>query len=235
MIEDVENSIIEIIKKYISSVPTDNIIAGAPDLKEIKLPLVSFENQKFSVEDLGMGASSGEGKQKVQDKLTGDGKTGEFKLGKTPLRAPLEVEHPPGTPRRETDDYTVDYEKGILKFRLVPGKGKDNISVNYLTRKSVSETRGLKFNLKYNLCAWAKSGKERDSISLDLIKLFLIAKDEMEDKGIVIRATGGRNITGDNIPEGVFGKEIECRVECEVYIDVPYERIRKVEIESKVV
>jgi len=234
MLNDVEDAVIKVLRENLEGIPKENINVKRPDFKKDSLPSISFENVEFKTEDLGMGASSGEKKEGAHDKFSGDNKTEKFNLSKIPLK-PLEiVEHPLGTERREVDDYTVDYEKAIIKFRIPPVRGKDNISVKYFVDKSVGETKGFKFNLKYNLCIWAKDEGERDRITMDVLKTLLMVTDELNDQGIVLRTLGGANIGDEKIPEGVFGKNIECDIESEVYVEVPYERIRKIEVKKEI-
>ncbi|ODS40769.1 MAG: hypothetical protein A7315_15510 [Candidatus Altiarchaeales archaeon WOR_SM1_79] len=116
------------------------------------------------------------------------------------------------------------------KFNL----SKIPFSVKYFVDKSVGETKGFKFNLKYNLCIWAKDEGERDRITMDVLKTLLMVTDELNDQGIVLRTLGGANIGDEKIPEGVFGKNIECDIESEVYVEVPYERIRKIEVKKEI-
>jgi len=234
MLNDVEDAIIKVLRENLKRIPKENINVKRPDFKKNSLPSISFENIEFKTEDLGMGASSGEKKEGAHDKFSGDGKTEKFKLSKKPLK-PLEiVEYPLGTQRREIDDYTVDYEKGIIKFRIPPEKGKNNISVKYFIDKSIGETKGLRFDLKYNLCIWAGNEEERDRITMDVLKTLITASDELDDQGIVLRTLGGANIVDEKIPEGVFGKNIECKLETEIYVEVPYERIRRIEMKKEI-
>jgi len=234
MIEEVEKEIIEILKHNLKEIKNVDIIR--PDFKKDNLqailPAISFENVEFKTEDLGIGFSSGAKKEGQQDKFKGDIKTTEFKLSKKPLKPLAIVECPPGTRKREIDDYTVDYEKGIINFRIPPEKGKD-ISIKYFINKSAAETKGLKLNLKYNLNIWAANEQERDKITMDVLKTLLTFTDVLSSKGIILRTIGGKNIDGDKIKD-VFGKNIECNIETEIYVEIPYEIIKKIEIKEEI-
>ncbi|MDI6729983.1 MAG: hypothetical protein QMD06_00350 [Candidatus Altarchaeum sp.] len=232
MLNDVEEAIIQVLRESLKVVPGENINVKRPDFKKSPLPSISFENIDFKTEYLGIGASSGEKKEGVHDKFNGDGKTEKFKLSKKPLKPVLIVEHPLGAQKREIDDYFVDYEKGVINFRIIPENGKDNISVKYFINSSIGETKGMKFNLRYNLCVWAKDEAKRDEIAMEVLKTLVISADELNDEGIVLRAVGGANLNDEKIPEGVFGKSIECTVETEIYVEIPYERIKKIEIKE---
>lgn len=230
MIEKVEKEIIEILKENLKEIKNIDVIR--PDFKKDNLPAISFENIEFKTEDLGIGFSSGTKKEGQHDKFIGDGKTKEFKLSKKPLKPLAMVECPLGTGKRENDDYTVDYEKGIINFRIPPEKGKD-ISIKYFINRCAAETKGLKLDLKYNLCIWATNEQERDKITMDVLKTFIIFTDVLSSKGIILRAIGGKNIEGDKI-KNVFGKSIECDIETEIYVEIPYEIIKKIEIKEEI-
>jgi len=234
MIEEVEKEIIEILKENLKEIKNVDIIS--PDFKKDNLqtilPAISFENIEFKTEDLGIGFSSGAKKEGQHDKFKGDGKTAEFKLSKKPLKPLAIVECPFGTRRKEVDDYTVDYEKGIINFRIPPENSSD-ISIKYFINKSAAETKGLKLNLKYNLNIWAANENERDKITMDVLKTLVIFTDILSSKGIILRTMGGKNIE-DNKIKDVFGKSIECEIETEIYVEIPYEIIKKIEIKEEI-
>lgn len=230
MIEEVESEVIKILRENLKGIK--NIDTIKPDLKKDSLPAISFENIEFKTEDLGIGFSSSDKKEGQHDKFSGDSKTKEFKLTKKPLKPVEIVECPLGTRKKEVDDYTVDYEKGVINFRIPPEKSSD-ISIKYFINKSAAETKGLKLNLKYNLNIWASNEQERDMIAMNVLKTFIIFTDVLSSKGIILRTIGGKNIEDDKM-KGVFGKSIECNIETEIYVEIPYDIIRKIEIKEEI-
>ena len=230
MFSRIETTIIKVLQDNLKSVPKDNIRTKKPDLKtEKNLPAISVSNVDFDIEEVGIGGSIGPSEEQ-QDTFSGDGKRREFNLTKKPLRPVAKVEHPLGKVKREINGYTVDYEKGIVTFRSPPEKGMNNILIRYL---QPAEVKGLKFDLKYHLGIWARDEERRDTITVDVIKALLKEEGSLGRQGILVKPIKGLNVpAGEEVPEGVYGKTLEYRVEAELHLKIPLPRIERIEVQK---
>jgi hypothetical protein len=231
MFSRIETAIVKVLQDNLKSVPKDNIRATKPDLNvEKNLPAISLTNVDFDIKEIGIGGSIGANEEGLQDVFSGDGKKREFTLTKKPLRPITKVEHPLGKQKKESDDYTVDYGKGIIAFRSPPEKGRNNILIKYLPP---AETKGLKFNLKYHLEIWARDEGQRDAITIEVIKTLLKEGSPLVRQGITIRPIKGFNVPPDEeVPKGVYGKTLEYLIETELQVEIPLPRIERIEVQK---
>jgi len=231
MFSRIETAIIKVLQDNLKSVTKDNIRAKKPDLNvEKNLPVISLTNVDFDIEEVGIGGSTGTSREGLQDIFSGDGKKREFTLTKKPLRPITKAEHPLGERKRETDDYTVDYEKGIITFRSPPEKGRNNILIKYLPP---AEIMGLNFDLKYHLNIWARDEAQRDAITIDVIKTLLKEGGALGRQGIFIRPIKGFSVSStEEVPKGVYGKTLEYLIETELQVEIPVPRIEKIEVQK---
>jgi len=224
-------------------VPKENITSGVKidfSKKKLALPQISLNNTGFTVEEIGVGADTGIKKEENTDTFTGDGKTTEFKLSKDmnslinvklkekggdkwkTVKAVDEKEH--------FDNFKTDSEKGLITFRATPEKGTE-IQVNYYTRGDFSETKGLKFNLNYDISVFSENNSRLNNLCTNIIKLLLIERIPRADEGIIITLTGGETI--NNPLDNVYGKTLKYLIETEFIVELPpLRKIREIEVRT---
>lgn len=225
MIEEVDNAIQELLRKDLAQlVRSEDITSG--DFDPERTTAISIINSDFSVEELGIGGSGSIKKEKIVDNIKSDGKKKDFSLSQKPLQ-PVKVENPVGTEKNETDDYTTDYEKGIVSFRSDPEKGV--IRITYFAARDVAEIRNLQFVLTYSLIISAKDPQKRNKITMETIKALYRKKPELIKRGISqIRLIKGylKKISDDSITVSVLEYQLETTVE----IEMPMPSMEHIEI-----
>jgi hypothetical protein len=231
MFSRIETAIVKLLQDNLK-IPKDNIRAGKLDLKiEKNLPAVTLTVVDFNISEIGIGGSTESRSEGLQDKFSGNGENREFTLTRKPLRPITKVEHPISTEKKEETDYTVDYENGVITFISPPQKGKDNILVKYLPP---SETRGLRFDLKYYLETWARDEQQTNVIAVEIIETLLREGSSLARQGIFIRPVRGFNVPpNENVPEGVYGMTLEYSAETELQVEIPVPRIERTLIEVR--
>jgi len=231
MFSEIENTIIDVLKRNLETVPKENITTKKPDLRAKKnLPAISVENVSFEADEVGVGRSVDTPDKEREEFFSGDGKKLSFTLSEKPVRPVLSVEHPVGTRRRNEVDYSVDYERGVINFRSPPEKGKKNVRIKYLIPL---ETKGVKFNLRYHVDVWGREEAERDRITVDVIKALLRDEEAFSRKGIFIRPLRGFNRPTDETTVDISAKTVEYLLEAYLKVEVPLPRIERVEIREK--
>lgn len=225
MIEEVDNAILELLRKDLAQlVRPEDITTG--DFDPERTTAVSIINSDFSVEELGIGGSGSIKKEKIVEDLKSDGKKKDFSLSQKPLQ-PLKVENPVGTEKKETDDYTIDYEKGTISFRN--SSEKSGVRITYFAARDVAEIRKLQFVLTYSLMISAKDPHERNKITMETIKALYREKPELVKRGISqIRLMKGylKKISDDTITVSILEYQLETTVE----IEMPMPSIEHIEI-----
>ena len=196
-------------------------------LKEKSIFLV---NTGFTVEEQGIGGSGSVKKEEVE-KLDSDGKKKDFSLSQKPLKPLISVESTIGSLKNEPDDYTVDYQKGIISFRMPPEKGKESVQIKYKITRAVAETRSLKFTLAYSIYVRGENMQNRDHIMLETIKVLYREKAALAKKGVeelkLIKGYTTQEAEGQNTNEGV----IEYQMETTIKIEMPLPHIERLPIE----
>lgn len=227
MFTKIENEIIRVLRDHLKDVPKDNITSEKTELGE-SLPVISLTNVDFEVKEVGFGGSIGGKDRELQDTFSGDGETREFTLKVKPLRPIITVEQPPGNKLKE-DDYEVDYKKGTIIFYSPPIKAEDNILIRYL---KPTETKSIRFNLRYHLKIRAEDKTQRDSITVKAMEILLREEDSFNRKGIYLKPVKGYDTPpNENIHEDVYGKTIEYLVESTLQVEIPRPRIEKIELQ----
>lgn len=225
MIEEVDNAILELLRKDLAElVRSEDITTGEFDPE--RTTAVSIINSDFSVEELGIGGSGSIKKEKIVDDLKSDGKKKDFSLSQKPLQ-PVMVENPVGTKKNETDDYTVDYENSTVSFRGAPEKGE--VRITYFARRDVAQIQNLQFVLTYSLMISAKDPQERNKITLETIKALYREKTKLVKRGISqIRLIKGylKKIADDSITVSILEYQLETTVE----IEMPMPSMEHIEI-----
>ncbi len=231
MIPAITEAILIILRDQVKTVPKTSIIArDGVAAKPKGLPAVYLSSPEFIVEEAGIAGAEPELKTTVEDKFNGDGKITEFELSEKPLRPLIAVQHPLGAQRKETEDYSVDYTAGRIRFREAPDKGKGNVYVRYNGAKSAAEQRSMELNLKYLLGISAKDQTECSEVAIDVLKALLIAKDTLEKQSIIFKIIGGRDLNEQNgtSKDGSVEKQIECTARTKLMVQIPSGAMEKI-------
>ena len=227
MFDKIESAIMEVLKEQIKTVPKGNL-----DTKKTgpgaKLPSISIVNVSFDVVDVGVGNSIDGENVSAQEKFSGDGEMTEFTLSEKPVRPLVTVEHPIGSRLNEAD-YTVDYSMGSVTFRRPPKEGEENISVRYL---KPFEVKGLRLNLTYHLCVWAKDEAQRDEIAVEVLETILREETSLDQQGVSLKLVKGFNTSTGDGSENVFGKTLEYTIEADLRVEVPYSRMERIDVKG---
>jgi len=221
MIGDTDTVILEVLQKGLSGLlPRDTVAVGEPDAKKPKF--LSIVCTSFSAGEEGIGGSGGVKREAVTDDFPADGKTAEFTLSQKAVRPLLSVETPVGTARSTPDDYTVDYERGVLTFRVVPEK-KTKVRVNYSVDRAVGETRTIRFFLTYHLAIGAATREECDAIILETIRVLSRERPRLEKGGVTeLRLVRGfARMYPENKDRTVDVLEYEAQTTIQIEIPVP--------------
>lgn len=233
MLNEIEHEIVSILQETVEEIPRRNIGVIKPDLSIANnLPAISISNIEFKIEEVGIGRALTTKNNEVEEYFSGDGESVNYVLDGKPLKSTLIVEQPPGERRLENIDYHVDYESGSVIFKSPPEKGSRNILVKYL---SPAEIKSVKLIVKYHINIWSMNETQVNRVAINIIKALLKKEEELSLKGIIIKPSGGFSIPADKMPQGVYGKTIECLLETYLQIETPVPRIEKVEmnIENK--
>lgn len=227
MINEVEEAILEVLKKGLSElVSSENIMVGELDRKKKKS--ISLINTGFTVEELGIGSSVGVKKEEIAEKFSSDGKKKEFKLEQKPLNPLISVESPVGIVKNEPDDYTVNYAEGVIFFRMSPEKGEGNVQAKYYIARAAAETRNFKFILNYALNIWADDLPERNRLTLEAIKVLYRERPRLVNRGVEeMKLIKGYSRAAEDAKKA---NVIEYQVETTVQIEMPMPPIEKIEI-----
>lgn len=231
MIGDADNVILEFLQKGLSGhLSSDAVYIGEFDPKRPKS--LSLVCSSFSVEEEGIGGSGGVKRETVTDDFPSDGKSADFTLSQKPVLPLISVETPPGTVKNTPDDYTIDYDRGIVTLRVVPEK-KAKIRVTYYVDRPVAETRTIRFLLTYHLTIGANTREESDGIVLDTIKLLYRERSRLEKRGIseMRLVRGFVEAFLDN--KDKVANVLEYEAQTTVQIEIPMPPIARIEIENK--
>jgi len=233
LIREITETLTQTLKEQLKTVPKANITSDEKEAKA-KPPSIAVINPEFTVEESSLSGSEPERKETHEEKFNGDGRVTEFTLSQQPLR-PLSVEHPTGEPRREPDDYSVDYPHSKVNFRVPPEKGKGNVVIRYAGAKSSAELRSLRLNLKYLIEVSGEDESQRDEITLDVLRSLVIAKERLEHQGVTFRILGGRNADLDHetTSKDADLKTIECLAQTKLTIEMPTGVMEKILIEQR--
>lgn len=187
----------ELIRKNLSMVKAENVITGFtryPILSDkltttstSPLPLILIHDEGFVFDSDNLGISYGGAREETSEVFSCDGTSSEISLSRLPVRPIISVENPTGHKLLEYEDFTVNYKTGMLKFRIPPKKGKDNLIVRHLATNLTGETRGLRLKVKCLIDCFAKSVHECDSVILDVIKVVLLDTESLSYRGFNIQ------------------------------------------------
>jgi hypothetical protein len=229
MIKEVDDALLEILKKGLSELlPSDNVVMGEPEGRKTRAVFLNCRD--FTIEEMGIGGSAEVKSEKISKSIDADGVKLEFPLSNIPLRPLVSVESPPGTFRQEPDDYTMDYSRGIIKFRQPPAEGT-TIHISYNLSRSVAEIRRLKFNQIYTITLWASEQEDRDRMTLEAIRVLYLGQSELGKRGIdEIQLIKG--ISQEDGKEKRRSSVLKYLVGTTLSIEVPQPAIERIEIEK---
>jgi hypothetical protein len=229
MIKEVDEAILESLRKGLSNiVPSENIVVE--EVNPEKGKSIFLVNTGFTVDEQGVGGSGGVRREEVVEKFDSDSEKKNFSISQRPIKPLISVESPIGILKSEPDDYTVDYQNGVVSFRVPPEKGKENIRIKYNIARVVAETRDLKFTLTYSIYVRGENIRNRDLIMIEIIKTLYLEKTALAKKGVeeiqLIRGYTTPRTEGQNINEGI----IEYQVKTTIKIEMLLPSIERIEI-----
>lgn len=225
MIKDVDNALLDSLKKGLSGVTSSEIIAGHQNKKKA----VYLENTDFTVDETTIGNLSSEQKEEFEETFSGDGKTTMFKLSKKPINQLILVEYPRGKPRSRPDDFFMDYTNGVITFRDSPPRSKDGIYVKYDLPQPRGESSFLNFNLTYAITIVEDDDDIRDKATMACIEalfrdMAILRKLGIEDIRLV-RGMSGQSDGQDQTRQSTLIYNVKTTVRLETRMS-PIEKIR---------
>ncbi len=234
MLDAITDELIKALQEGLPDFPKDRIGTEKPNLKKTTaLPAISVSSAEFTFQDGGVGGGGTDVKSEGEEYLTGDGKTTTFTLSGKPIRPMLGVKSRKGEAKTENEDYAVDYRKGTITFVSPPPKGVNNILVRYYSASSSGDTKYVQMNITYNVDVWAAGEKERNSITIDVIRAIALSEEGLSMKGMRITPSQGLNLTLDEEVGRVSAKRLIYSVEANLQVKIPVPRIERIEIEQK--
>jgi hypothetical protein len=245
MLNEIADELVKVLQESVPpDVPEENIgrakkkTKPEPSSSEAsaakRLPAISVCSSDFTFRDAGVGGGGTDVKEKTEEQLSGDGKTKTFTLSERPLRPLIRVESPIGAEMHEKDDFVVDYAKNAIAFSSPPPKGKNAILVQYYSAKTSGDSKFVQMNITYNVDVWAADEKERDDITVDVIKAIALAEESLSSRGMRIRPIQGSNLEDGPLDGEVSVKRLTYSVEVDLQVEkTPVPRIERIEIEQK--
>ena len=233
MLNEITDELVRVLQGGLPDVPPARIGTARPDLKKgAKLPAISVSSDAFTLQDGGVGGGGTDVISEAEERLSGDGAKRSFTLSGKPIRPLLRVESPVGTLKTEEDgDYGVDYAKGVVIFGAPPPRGRENVLVKYRAAGTSGETKYVRMSITYNVDVWATAERERDDLTMDVIKAIALSEESLAMKGMRITPSQGLNLEQG---EGeAFAKRLIYSVEANLRATTPVPRIERIEIEQK--
>lgn len=191
MLTEIEDRLVKILQERVKEIPEENIVINK---EPAKLPAVAIYNSGFEFENLGLVENVDEGRVELEERFSCDGAQTSYRLKEKPLQGNVQVECPPGTSVAEKKGFVVNYEEGSIGFRKAPPKGKNRISVKYLSLRSAVTLKGLKVKATYAIDVWGADRVEADSIAEKVVKALLTVEDELAAEGVELRPVGGETL-----------------------------------------
>jgi len=232
MITQCDIEVLEVLRKGLSDYIKAEDIRLEENSAERK-PGILVLNTGFTITDSSIGGYGGEKQEVRTESFDTDGKKSDFTLETPPLRPLSVVEQPPGTRRSEPDDFTVDYEKGVISFRTPPDRGKRSLQVQYCVSQSLAEVVTLQADLDYVITIIAEEPKNRDHLMLELVKTlfdrrnFIHAEDLTEIR--LVRGYLGCEVS----PSKVLPAVLNCQIGSIITIEIGLPTIKQIDISQK--
>jgi hypothetical protein len=231
MIREVNDVIIDVLRTGMSKlIPPENIFIE--EFKAKKQRTISLVNSEYFIEELGIGSSGGIKKEEIAEKFDADGEKLEFKVSQVPVKPIVSVQSPPGTEKKDTDDYTVNYDTGTITFRAPPEKGKDKVLVKYVISKAIAETRYLKFLLNNSLIITSDNIEDRNKLTIESLRVLYAGRPAMTAKGVEeFKLLKGYSVhtSGTQVIDASI---IDFQVVKVLEIEIPVPPIERIEIEG---
>ena len=233
MFNTLENLLISIIQKKIKDVLKENITNRKINFKKDTLPFISVYYTDFIFEDLGIGRESGENKKELIEQFSGNGKKSSFTLSVKPLKPIISIENSIGEKKIENKDFNVDYQKGLISFHIPPDQGEKNIFVRYYSAKDAYLTRGIKVKINFHVDVWTEDKFKVGSLTDEVIKTFLIEREELIRNGYDLKPLKGSIIENNEITGTIFGNTLLYSIETEIFVETIIPLMEKIEIQRK--
>ncbi|MBC7090790.1 MAG: hypothetical protein H5T50_02605 [Nitrososphaeria archaeon] len=222
MLYELEERVLEVLRKEVKEVAGENIVAGFKI--EVK-PSILLKNVAFKIDKSNIVEEEGE---LVKEEFDGDGERKDYVLKETPSNI-VSVEHPPGKRLEEEHDFNVDYNKKTIVFRVQPSKGVKNVIVKYNTKVKKVEVNRLKIEAKYHVIIASKDRRQLDNLMENVVKAICQSEKSFEEIGATFRPYYGK-IVDEN--QAI----LSCLAETELKLTRIIPAIERIEIrESKIV
>ncbi len=233
MLGEISSGLVKALQDRMESVNRGNIASRSPRPEQIPLPAVFVYSPSFTFEDVGLGGEGVEVKEERRESFSGDGARTVFSISGKAQRPLLRVESSAGHMELENVDYKMDYSKGTITFRSPPPKGAENVSVKYNSATGAGKTKQIHLVTVYNLEVWAGNEKQRDDITVDMIKAVALAQEDFANKGMMVKPVEGIDLYASrDIPGGVFAKRLVYSVEANLQVKIPAARIERVDVKQ---
>ena len=233
MFNTLEDLLISIIQKKIKGVLKENITNRKINFEKDTLPFISVYYTDFIFEDLGIGRESSENKKELIEKFSGDGKKSSFTLSIKPLKPIISIENSIGEKKIENKDFNVDYQKGLITFLNPPEQGKKNIFIRYFSAKDAYLTKGIKVKINFHMDVWTEDKYKVSLLTNEVIKIFLIEREELIKNGYDLKPLKGSIIENDETNKTIFGNTLIYSIDTEIFVETPIPLIEKIEIQRK--
>jgi hypothetical protein len=191
MLTEIEDRLVKILQEKVEEIPKDSIVLN---MEPAKPPAVAISNLSFTFENMGLVENTDEGHIEMEELFSSDGVKKSYSLKEKPLQESVQVECPKGTSLAEGKDFDVDYGKASIEFRKAPPKGKNNLSVKYLSHKKIMTVKGLKIKGTYAIDVLHTDRAKADSLAEKVVKALLLAEDELAAEGIELKPVGGETL-----------------------------------------
>jgi len=231
VLSEISSGLVKALQERVESVSRENIASRSPRHDPVPLPAVFVYSPNFTFEDVGLGGEGVEVKEEKREAFSGDGARTVFSLAGKAQRPLTRVESSPGHLQIENSDYRVDYPKGTITFRSPPPKGTENVSVKYNSAAGAGKTKQIHMTVVYNLEVWAGNEKQRDDITVDMIKAVALSQEDLANKGMQVKPVEGVDLySSKDLPSGVFAKRLVYSVEANLQVKIPATRIERVDV-----
>lgn len=225
MIGQIDDALLERLKSGLS-LAKDEIALGPVTGKKRSVSLVCTD---FNVDAGDVGGSTSIKYEEVVDSFDSDGSTMIFRLSSPPVKAVMSVESPPGTFKKEGDDYLVETTRGIVSLRAAPKKGKDAVKVKYSIPRAIGEIQNVHLALTYAITVKEGDLRKREDIALEIIRIFYREKPLLIDRGvedIQIVKGFGNVVEGSPVDELTLVYKVLTTLHIDVITVGPLEKIK---------